>query len=384
VHDASKEYQSLAGRTFAFVVPAPPRPSPTARLRYREVRRVTEHHAHAEVKPKSDGLHVRVSFDRVARGTLEDFGRSWFVGWEDDRSAAPARVRFTLRSVKVNRSLDPNPDRPQQSGVPPGEYNLYVDVNGLWRFVGGRGIVTALGGSPPQWVPGLGAAENGQTFAGINRSLDLFVPSGKPLRVFVDARECDLPHMDPCAVTAELSDGNDAPGDHADEYPSTAAAVGTHVLKPDGDAYEMTYSIARLPAPGGPGARCVDLRAPSARFLRHDAVSASRDGLRLRGRARDRGCGGLARVELAVARHLGHRRCRYMRDDGSLRRKARCGSPDWIRADGLGRWRLRIRHALGRGTYTAHVRATDATRNVELFTRRAHGARRNFLKFRVR
>ncbi|HKP91365.1 MAG TPA: hypothetical protein VJT75_15480, partial [Thermoleophilaceae bacterium] len=67
-----------------------------------------------------------------------------------------------------------------------------------------------------------------------------------------------------------------------------------------------------------------------------------------------------------------------------LRRTGRCGQPDWIRADGLRSWRLRIRHSLPRGTYTAHVRAVDGTRNVEPFTRRAHGALRNFLKFRVR
>jgi hypothetical protein len=380
VHDTSKEYQSLSGRTFAFVVPAPPRPSRSARLRYREVRRVAEHHAHTQITPKSDGLHVRVSFDRVARGTLEELGRSWFVGWEGDDSAGPARVRFTLRSIRVNRSLDPNPDRPQQSGVPPGEYNLYVDVNGLWRFVGGRGIGTALGGSPPQWVPGLGATQDGQTFGQIDRRLDLFVPSGKPLRVFVDARECDLPHMDPCAVTAELSDGNDAPGDHQDEFESAADAVGTHVLKPQGDAYEMTYSIARTPG----RAPCVDVRAPASRFARRDAAFASRSGVRLRGRASDRGCGGLAAVELAVARHLGHRRCRYMRPSGGLRRAGPCGRPDWIPAAGLERWKLRIRHDLQRGTYTAHVRAVDGTRNVELFTRRARGPQRNFLKFRVR
>jgi hypothetical protein len=113
-------------------------------------------------------------------------------------------------------------------------------------------------------------------------------------------------------------------------------------------------------------------------------VSASSRGVRLSGRASDRGCGGLAHVDLAIARHLGHRRCRYMRPNGSLRRAGACGRPDWIRADGLAKWRLRVRHALAHGTYTAHVRAVDGTRNVELFTRRAHGPRRNFVKFRVR
>jgi hypothetical protein len=402
VHQAANEYQSLSGKTYAFVVPAPPRPSPGARLRYREVQRLPGHHAHESVTPKADGLHVRVTFDRVPRGTLEDFGRSWFVGWEGDTSAQPDHLRFTLSSVKVNRSFDPNPDRPQQSGVPPGEYNLYVDLNGYWNFVGGRGPTGAVtGGSPPEWVPGLGAVHDGQVFAGIGRSVDFFVPRGKPVRLFVDARECDLPHMDPCAATAELSDGNDSPGDHADEFPSAAAALGAHVLKPQGDAYEMTYSIVKLPGvapgptpPGGSGTpgdpkppppvRCADVHAPRSHFARRGAVRLSDHGLRLRGRASDRGCAGLRRVTIALARHQGASRCRYVSAAGRLRRAVRCSEPEWIAADGRRRFELRIPRALPRGTYTAHVRAVDRSGNVELFTRRPHGRQRNFLKLRVR
>jgi hypothetical protein len=89
-------------------------------------------------------------------------------------------------------------------------------------------------------------------------------------------------------------------------------------------------------------------------------------------------------VQLAVARHEGHDRCRYMRSSGSLRSSAPCSEPRWIRASGRRRWQLRIRHHIGHGTYTAHVRAVDRTHNFELFTRRTHGPRRNFLKFRIR
>src|SRR5205807_879486 len=39
-HDTSKEYQSLAGKTFSFHVEAPPKPSPNAQLRYRELQQV--------------------------------------------------------------------------------------------------------------------------------------------------------------------------------------------------------------------------------------------------------------------------------------------------------------------------------------------------------
>src|SRR5438132_1446575 len=246
VHDTSNEYQSLSGKTFSFVVAAPPRPSPHARLRYREIQRIPSHHATERVTPAGDGLHVTISFDKVAAGTLEDFGRSWFVGWEGDRSGTPTHLRWTLESIKVNKSLDPNPSRAQQTGVPPGEYNVYVDINGFWQFVGGRGPTGAVtGGAPTQWIPGLGAVTDGQVFSNINRSVDFFVPPGKPVRLFVDTRECDLPHMDPCALTTELSDGNDAPGDHADTFPSAAAALGEHKLVPSGGDYEMTYRVLR-------------------------------------------------------------------------------------------------------------------------------------------
>lgn len=398
VHDGSKEYQSLSGKSFSFVVRAPARPSPKARLRYREVQRMAGHHSHEQVTAKSDGLHVRVSFDRVAAGTLEDFGRSWFVGWEGDATRTPTHLRWTLESVKVNKSLDPNPDRPQQSGGPPGEYNLYVDLNGYWNFVGGRGPTGAVtGGYPPEWVPGLGAVMNGQSFSNINRSVDFFVAPGRRVRLFVDARECDLPHMDPCATTTELSDGNDAPGDHADTFPTAAAALGRHVLKPAGDAYEMTYSIKRLPGvapgptpPGGTGipgssppppprGGCSDTYAPVARFADHDAVQVSDHGLELRGSASDRGCG-VARVTLAVSRHLGDHRCQYMRPNGTLEPVSKCSQPDWIPATGTRHWKLTVERALPEGTYTAHVRAVDRAGNYEPFTRNDS----NFRKFRTR
>lgn len=402
VHDTANEYQPLSGKSFTFVAKAPPKPSPGARLRYREVQRFPGHHAHEEVTPLADGLLVKITFDSVPNGTLEDFGKTWFVGWEGDTGRRPTHLRFTLGSIKVNRSFDPNPDRPQQTGVPPGEYNLYVDLNGYWNFVGGRGPTGAVtGGEPREWVPGLGAVSDGQTFSNINRSVDFFVPPGAPVRLLVDARECDLPRMDPCIATGELSDGNDSPGDHADEFPSAAAALGAHLLKPNGNAYELSYTINELPGvgpgptpPGNSGGgnnpeppppvRCADVHAPRSHYTRRGAVAISKRRLVLRGRASDRGCAGLRRVTVAIARHEGRRRCRYVTASGRLRRVSRCSQPTWIAAKGLGSWRLRIARHLPKGGYTAHVRAVDRSGNVEIFRRHLRGKRRNFLKFRAR
>jgi hypothetical protein len=232
-------------------------------------------------------------------------------------------------------------------------------------------------------VPGLGAVRDGQVFSNINRSVDFFVPPRKGVRLLVTARECDLPRMDPCAATPELSDGNDHPGDHADEFASAAAAIGRHVLKPDGDAYEVTYRVARVPGvapgptpPGGTGSPgsspppgkpqgCSDVHAPRSEFAEDDPVEVSDERLELRGTASDRGCG-VARVELAIARHRDDDRCQYMRQDGRLRHSVRCGESSWVRATGTRHWKLVVERSLPEGTYTAHVRAIDRAGNVEL------------------
>jgi hypothetical protein len=400
VHNTANEYQSLSGRSFDFVVPAPRRPSPTSRLSYREVERIPSHHATERVTTARDGLHVRITFDRVPAGQLEDYGKSFFVGWRGDRTSAPAHLRWTLEQVKVIHSLDPNPARPQQSGGPPGEYNLYVDLNGFWNFVGGRGPTGGVtGGQPREWIPGLGAVTDGQVFSNVNRSVDFFVPPGRPVRLFVDARECDLPHMDPCVATGEVSDGNDAPGDHADTFASVAAALGRHVLRPSSGDYEMTYRVERVggvgsgPTPPGstgvpssnpPPAHCSDVYAPSSSFARQRPVSASRHALTLHGTASDRGCG-LARVEVAVSLRGDEddEACRYMRPDGSLRGATNCRNAVYLPAHGKGQWSLHVDRALPPGTYTARVRAIDRGGNVEVGTRRS-GVSRNYLTFRVR
>jgi hypothetical protein len=126
------------------------------------------------------------------------------------------------------------------------------------------------------------------------------------------------------------------------------------------------------------------VHAPRSHFTRRHALALSSRRLLLRGGASDRGCGGLRRVTLAIARHEGGRRCRYLAASGRLRRVTRCSQPTWIAAAGRGRWKLKIERALPPGGYTAHVRAVDRTGNVEVFRRHRHGKRRNYVEFRVR
>jgi hypothetical protein len=322
--------QDLSGRSYSFFVPAPPRPTSGARLRYRVVPMVASRGYTESVEAAPRGLNVTVTFGPTPSRATQTYGASFFVGWEG-RSAhepTPDHLRFTLKTVKVNHSLDPNQDHPQQSGPPPGEYNLYLDLNGYWNFIGGGGLANT---SNPSWLPGLGAVSDGQSFVA-NRSVDFFVPHGAPVRLDVTGRECDLPRMDPCLVNGEVSDGNDHPGEGIARYASAGAALGDHALhSPVNDDYELTYSISRIAArsdatpPGSTGVGssspggnlggggtvlsprrtgCRDLLAPRSGFDFRSA-RASRRFIALRGRTGDRGCGHLHRVGVALALRVG-------------------------------------------------------------------------------
>ncbi|MEA2472254.1 MAG: hypothetical protein QOE06_169 [Thermoleophilaceae bacterium] len=408
--DPSRQYQPLAGRTFSFHVPAPPRPSPTAQLRYREVERVKGAGATEVVTPAADGLDVTVTFGADPVHAGQSFGKTYFVGWENDAGARPEHLQLELNSIRVIHSLDPNPGRPQQTGPPPGEYNLYIDVNGFWHFIGGRGAAGSVApGVPDEWAPSLGAVTDGQEIA-VGRKVDFFVPQGRGVRLDVSGRECDLPRMDPCVITAEVSDGNDQPGEKVQTYASAAAALGDHEL--GNDNYLLRYTVRRIadPAPGpsppgssgvpssDPGGNlggsgtverppqpsgCADTSPPSTAFDRA-RLAASRTAIVLRGSAGDSGCaGGVRRVSVAVAHHERGGRCRWLGADGRLGARQSCRAYTYFGAKGTASWVARLRGALPAGTWIARSRAIDRAGNVEL-KRRLSGRSRNFLKFTIR
>jgi hypothetical protein len=403
-NSGANEQQPVRGRSYDFVVPAPPRPSSTAQLSYREIVRVEKSAASEQVTEASDGLHVRVRMPDSA-GPLA-YGATFLVGWSEPPAAAalPAHLRLTLRSVTVVKSLDPNPDRFRQTGPPPGEYNLYLDANGFWSFVGGRGPTAP---SDDSWAPALGAVSDGQVVP-VNHAIDFFVPAGAPVRIAFSGRECDLPKMDPCVVNAEVSDGNDHPGQAIAQFPSAAAAVGAHLLDSDTHDYRVDYSVERLPggaasAPGSSGVpssapggnlggggtvatppRCKDTTAPVSTFAR-PAVRISRTRvLTVRGTASDRGCSHrVARVTVAIARRAGQGRCRYVQASGRLGRRGSCRHTTYASARGTKHWTLRVARRVPPGTYVVRSRAIDAAGNVE-HKHRLHGRARNFVVVAVR
>ncbi len=399
VNDESNDTQSLTGRTISFHVPAPPRP-PGAHLTYRVVYQVRPPGGYSEqVVERADGLDVTVNFSGARA-----YGASWFAGW--DRGVQPAgHLRLTMKSIGIVHSLDPNPDHPQQTGAPPGEYNLYIDSNGRWTFIGGRPPLDP--DTSPQLAPGLGSVTDGQTVP-VNAAVDFFVPAGAPVRVAVSGRECDLPRIEPCLANGEVSDSNDHPGQAIDTFTSADAALGNHRMTSPLGHWFMDYSVEREttggPSPpgssgvstsqpgsdlggrgavasaagGGVVAGCLDRVAPSSRFARHLRLK------RLRGTAADRACtrrGRVARVTIAVARRV-HGGCRYLQASGRFGRRTSCRRPTYVAARGTRRWSLRLRRQLARGTYVVRSRAIDAAGNVER-KRRLRGRARNFIALRV-
>jgi hypothetical protein len=401
---AANEQQPGRGRSYDFFVPAPPKPAPGAQLDYREIARVQGSAAAEQVTERPDGLAVHVTFPDRA-GALA-YGTTFLVGWTPAPAAA-THLRLRLDSVTVVKSLDPNPDRFRQTGPPPGEYNLYVDANGFWGFIGGRG---PLAPADDSWAPGLGAVTDGQKVP-VGHAIDFFVPSGGSVRIAISGRECDLPKMDPCVVNGEVSDSNDHPGQAIATFPSPEAALGAHHLVADTGDYSLDYSVEQLPgesggpasppgssgvpgsAPGGslggggivatPASGCNDTLAPRSRFARHGVRVSRRRRLSVTGTARDRGCSGsVARVTVAVARRSGGGRCRYLQIGGRLGAVVRCRQPTYVPARGTSHWALRVPGRLPAGVYVVRSRAIDAAGNVER-KQRLRGRLRNFVTVRV-
>jgi hypothetical protein len=264
VNNAANQVAGLRGRTFTFLAPAPRRPFPHARLTYRIVSMVKGHGFKAQLRPTSKGLIVRVKDVQAASDHgLAAFGASYYVGWRGGGGKLPVHLRWTLQTLTVHHSLaEPNPNHPTVAGAPGvGVYNLYLNLNGYWNFLGGKGASDLQDDS---WIPGLGTVRDGQTFA-VNRSVDLFVPAGPPVRIDISGRECDLPRIAPCSANPEVADGNDHPGEAIAMFASARAAVGRHTLRsPIPSAtdpnYELTYTIkmirgigAGASAPGNTG-----------------------------------------------------------------------------------------------------------------------------------
>jgi hypothetical protein len=234
VLDASHQYQPVNDRDYTFFVPAPPKPSPDASLSVRVVDHDTENAPQEVLVPQADGVNVTVPFkDFGTDGTRMVFGKSVFVGWDGPVQEHAAKVDVELRRLTINNSLD-DPDFGTSLGVPPGEWNLYSDINGEWKLLN-------------DIVPGLSGVLTGQNLD-LNHTFHINVADGDALRIGIDGRECDLPRIKPCPITSEVAEDNDSPGSAADDYASVADAIGDHTLTPDSGRWQLTYSVAQTQA----------------------------------------------------------------------------------------------------------------------------------------
>ncbi|HEX2015803.1 MAG TPA: hypothetical protein VGN69_03835, partial [Solirubrobacteraceae bacterium] len=404
VNNPANQHQDIHGRSYEFLVPAPPRPAPDAQLTLREQPVVSAAGFTEQQTQTPDGVLVKVAAPALDDGATHAFGARYYVGWQmpdaSPAGPAPAHLRVTIKSILVNHSLaEPNSNHPTVAGLPGiGRYNLYLDANGYWNFLGGR----APEPNDTSWVPGLGMVQDGQSFP-VDREIDFFVPPGAPVRLDVSGRECDLPRMDPCLGTPEVADGNDHPGEAIVHFASADAALGDHTLAPDVPSrvdhnYVISYSIRRIADPpgavgqasvpgstgvpssspggtlggggrvldpqSGPLAGCAATRPPRSRIYRGAPSSTRR--IRLRGTALSGRCGGgVASVRVAVARLAGHR-CRFVLASGDLGPPGRCGSAYYRLAAGTTRWRVSLRGRFSRGRYLVLTRATDRLGHVEL------------------
>jgi hypothetical protein len=241
--------QPVNDRDYSFFVPAPPRRSRRAKLRYRVVDMSTGIAPRERIERRSTGIEVTIPFKDFGGDTEPlQYGKSFFVSWSGRDPAPPDHLRVRLKTLKVFDSLDiVNPADPLEPvSRPPGEWNLYFEVNGYWKLLNDWAPdllrITAIKGVTPPNVFEL------------NRTVDVYVPQGEGVRIFVHGRECDLPEIAPCEKTQEGADDNDGTGDVLRLFRSADAAVGSHALRESNGNYELTYEITRMPAGATPTA----------------------------------------------------------------------------------------------------------------------------------
>jgi hypothetical protein len=218
--------QPLAS-TYRFFVPAPPRPSRAARLRYRVVNRLRGGSGTQRIHIERNGLAVTVTLHGAHH--VVSYGKSFFVSWSIAPRHKPTALKVTLKSLLI-RQADPNPAVPDPSGA---HWQLYLDLNGYWQRLN-------------VWAPRLTThVTDGERIA-INHMIKIYVPNGAPVWFQVAGRECDEPAgatilgihtniLSPCPANTDEQNpnildvfSNDDTGTILNVYRSAPASLGTH------------------------------------------------------------------------------------------------------------------------------------------------------------
>ena len=238
-----------------FTLRAPRKPSPKAHLVYRVVQRLPSNKI--TVKKGTSGITVTVAPTLSAQATF-------FVGWRPVKKP-PVHLRVHFDSLLVRRAMDPgcppyDPNCPAkdestllgQVTKAPGEWNVYMDVAGIWAH----------------WLPQVLQPQDGQTIKS-KQSVDAYVARGKPWRLFVQTRECDFGSLGnaysnagtvpPCPRLLEVGNtaSDDQPGIVAVHFRSPAASLGTHRVNSSLEGstcpasnthgcYRLTFTVSRI------------------------------------------------------------------------------------------------------------------------------------------
>jgi hypothetical protein len=221
---------------YDFLLNAPPKPFPSAHMEFRVVDHGSTTNAPEPMLTQhgSDAVRVRFHID-TKTGERLVMGKTIYVGWTPlPPSALPTHVRITYRQLTIQRIMDPGcslgapigscsleSTRTNQLSTPPGDWNLYLDANGVWD----------------QWQPGNGEflpPSDGTVYQPSDKTTDFYLPQSSGWRLYVHGRECDLNDVEPdhpmadCPTNRELADDNDVPGLILDLFPSVASSLGDH------------------------------------------------------------------------------------------------------------------------------------------------------------
>ena len=200
--------QDITGRDYSYDLAAPPRPSRGARLHWLQVVHTSHHAVDARVRVRADGIRVTIPFSKVSASTdLQDLGASYYVWWSG-RQRGLHTLRVRLDKLVIYNNLDGDSGQPgynNQNGnatiTPNGEWNVYMDVGGVWRALhtemkaagaGDLGNIPTKDARKPYVLSRLAAT-------------DLHVVDGQSVEFLVDPRDCDLPGFTDCPAGNELA-----------------------------------------------------------------------------------------------------------------------------------------------------------------------------------
>jgi hypothetical protein len=113
------------------------------------------------------------------------------------------------------------------------------------------------------------------------------------------------------------------------------------------------------------GGGCTDKLAPRTTISRKKVRGSRKRGIKAGGSSRDRGCAGLKRVDVVIAK-LSGRKCRFVSSRGRLSHRRKCSRLGLIHARGTRTWSLNLKHKMPRGRYRITASGLDKKGNREL------------------